>query len=150
MNLSFIYSLFFAVTLGSAEIKIQQLLGKWQLVHFDGIDRVKKSPEYQNSDLAMRVNIEYKIKSRLENTIYNFIPGDSLVYTDYVNSAIVLKKAKIELKKDSVLTMFDGKQMREAKIVELEPNRMVLEPISSNANGGGKLVFERIIESEKK
>jgi hypothetical protein len=61
-----------------------------------------------------------------------------------------MKKAKIELKKDSVLTIFDGKVMREAKILELETNRLVLEPISSNSNGGGKLIFERVIEKEKK
>lgn len=150
MNLSFICSLLFALILGGAEIQIQQLLGKWRLVHFDGIDRVKKSPEYQTSNFAMRENIEYKIKSRLENTIYNFIPGDSLIYTDYVNSTIVMKKAKIELKKDNMLNIFDGKHMRQAKIIELELNRLVLEPISSSTYGGGKLVFERIIENENK
>jgi hypothetical protein len=149
MNLSFIFSLLFAVTLGTAEIQLQQLLGKWQLVYFDGIEKVKKSPQYQSSDSAMRANIEYKIKSRLENTIYDFIPGDSLLFTDYENSIIVMKRAKIDLKKDNVLTIFDGKEMREAKILELEADRMVLEPISSNSNGGGKLIFERVIEKDK-
>lgn len=149
MNLSFVFSLFLALTLGTAEIQLQQLLGKWQLVYFDGIDRVKKSPQYQSSDSAMRANIEYKIKSRLENTVYDFIQGDSLLFTDYENSIIVMKKAKIELKKDNVLTIFDGKELREAKILELDANRMVLEPISSNSNGGGKLIFERVVGKEK-
>jgi hypothetical protein len=148
MNLSIIYSLLFAVMLSNAEIQVQQLLGKWQLVYFDGIDRVKNSPQYQSSDSAMRANIEYKIKSRLENTVYNFISSDSLNYTDYVNNTIVMKKAKIELKNDNVLTIFDGKEMREAKIVEIGPNKMVLEPISKNSSGG-KLVFERYVEAEK-
>lgn len=146
MNLSFIFSLLFAASLTTTEIHLQQLLGKWQLVYFDGIERVKKSPQYQSSDSAMRANIEYKIKSRLENTVYDFIPGDSLLYTDYENSIIVMKRAKLELKKDSVLTIFDGKEIRRAKILELEANRMVLLPVSSN--GGGKLIFERIIEKE--
>jgi hypothetical protein len=150
MNLSFIYSLLFAVIFSNAEFQVQQLKGKWQLVYFAGIDKVKSSPQYQSSDSAMRANIEYKIKSRLENTVYDFISSDSLKYTDYENNIIVMKKAKIELKKDSVLTIFDGKVMREAKILELETNRMVLEPISSNSNGGGKLIFERVIEKEKK
>jgi hypothetical protein len=148
MNLSFIYSLLFAVIFSNAEIQVQQLLGKWQLVYFDGIDRVKSSPQYQSSDSAMRANIEYKIKSRLENTVYDFISRDSLKYTDYENNIIVMKRAKIELKKDSVLTIFDGKEMREAKILELGTNRMVLEPISKNSSGG-KLVFERIVEVAK-
>jgi hypothetical protein len=148
MNLSIIYSLLFAVMLSNAEIQVQQLLGKWQLVYFDGIDRVKNSPQYQSSDSAMRANIEYKIKSRLENTVYNFISSDSLNYTDYVNNTIVMKKAKIELKNDNVLTIFDGKEMREAKIVEIGPNKMVLEPISKNSSGG-KLVFERYVEADK-
>jgi hypothetical protein len=149
MNLSFIYSLLFAVIFSNAEIQVQQLLGKWQLVYFDGIDRVKSSPQYQSSDSAMRANIEYKIKSRLENTVYDFISRDSLKFTDYENNIIVMKRAKIELKKDSVLTIFDGKVMREAKILELGNNRMVLEPISKNSSGG-KLVFERIVEVAKK
>jgi hypothetical protein len=148
MNISFIYSLLFAVIFSNAEIQVQQLLGKWQLVYFDGIDRVKSSPQYQSSDSAMRANIEYKIKSRLENTVYDFISRDSLKYTDYENNIIVMKRAKIELKKDSVLTIFDGKEMREAKILELGTNRMVLEPISKNSSGG-KLVFERIVEVAK-
>lgn len=149
MNLSYIYSLVFVVILCNADIQIQQLLGKWQLVYFDGIDRIKNSPQYQSSDSAMRANVEYKIKSRLENTVYNFISGDSLNYTDYANNSIVMKKAKIELGKDSVLSIFDGKELREAKILEIGPDKLVLEPISKNTSGG-KLVFERIIEAEKK
>ena len=148
MNLSFIYSLLIVVTFSNVEIQVQELIGKWQLVYFDGIDRVKNSPQYQSSDSAMRANIEYKINARLENTVYNFIPGDSLNYTDFENNSIVLKKAKIELKKDNILTIFDGKQMREAKIIEFGPTKMVLEPISANSSGG-KLVFERIVEKKK-
>lgn len=148
MNLSIIYSLLFAIVLGNADIQIKDLLGKWQLVYFDGIDRVKNSEQYKLSDTAMRANIEYKIQSRLENTVYDFFSTDSLRYSDYQNNTIVMKKAKIELKKDSVLTIFDGREMREAKIIELDSTKLVLEPISKNSSGG-KLIFERIIESKK-
>lgn len=148
MNLSIIYSLLFTIMLSNADIQIKDLLGKWQLVYFDGIDRVKNSEQYKLSDTAMRANIEYKIQSRLENTVYDFFSTDSLRYSDYQNNTIVMKKAKIELKKDSVLTIFDGREMREAKIIELDSTKLVLEPISKNSSGG-KLIFERIIESKK-
>lgn len=148
MHLSIIYSLLFTVMLSNAEIQIKDLLGKWQLVYFDGIEKVKNSEQYKSSDTAMRANIEYKIQSRLENTVYDFFSTDSLRYSDYQNNTIVMKKAKIELNKDSVLTIFDGREMREAKIVELDSTKLVLEPISKNSNGG-RLIFERIIESKK-
>jgi hypothetical protein len=144
MNLSFIIALLLGFNLNAQEIELKNLIGKWQLVYFDGIDKVKTSPQYRSSDSAMRANIEYKIKSRLENTVYDFFSVDSLNYTDYRNNVIVMKKAKINLKKANILTIFDGKVMREAKILELEANRLVLEPISQSP-GAGKLVFERII-----
>ncbi|WP_373397287.1 hypothetical protein V8V91_22365 [Algoriphagus halophilus] len=33
--------------------------------------------------------------------------------------------------------------------MEFDGNRLVLEPVSSNGNGAGKLVFERIIKKKK-
>jgi hypothetical protein len=148
MNLSIIYSFLFALLLSNSGIQVSPLLGKWQLVYFDGIEKVRNSEQYRSSGSEMRTNIEYKIKSRLENTVYEFIPGDSLHYTDFENSTIVMKKAKIKLNNDNVLIIFDGKETREAKVVEIGPNKLVLEPISETSNGG-KLVFERIVVKEK-
>ncbi len=148
MNLSFIFSLLFTIAVGIPQDQLQQILGKWQLVYFDGIERVKNSPQYKTSDSAMRANLDYKIKSRLENTIYDFVSKDSLRYTDLVNGEIVVKNAKIELKEGNVLKIYSGNQVREAKILELAGNKMVLEPISESGGGGGKLVFERILQKE--
>ncbi|WP_339877599.1 hypothetical protein [uncultured Algoriphagus sp.] len=143
MYLSIIPTILLALVLQSSQINFQQLIGTWQLVHFDAMDEIRKSPQYQNSNPAMRGGIEYKIKNRLENTVYKFVPGDSLLYTDYANQEVVQKQALIEITEDSVMTIKSGSEIRQAKIVELDSNHMVLEPISKNP-GSGKLVFEKI------
>ena len=96
----------------------------------------------------MKANMEAKINYRLESTVYQFISADSLYFTDFVNQIIVQKKAKIEVSADNILSINDGDQIKKAKILELEPDRLVIEPI---VQGGsvGKFVFERIIEAKK-
>ncbi|WP_192085714.1 hypothetical protein [Algoriphagus sp. Y33] len=143
MILSIIPSLLFVFVLQTSQISFQQLLGSWQLVHFDAMDQLRNSPQYQNSNSAMREGLEYKIQNRLENTVYNFIPGDSLRFTDYVRQEVVQKKAKIEISSDNIVTIHAGAETRQAKIVQFDDDRMVLEPISDKP-GAGKLVFKRI------
>lgn len=143
MYLSIIPTLLLAFVLQTSQIKFQQLIGTWHLVHFDAMDQLRKSPQYQNSDPAMRAGLEYKIQNRLENTFYIFVAGDSLKYTDFVQQEVVQKQAKIEISSDNVLTIQTGSETRQAKIVEFDSDRMVLEPISKNP-GSNKLVFERI------
>ncbi|WP_233753272.1 hypothetical protein [Algoriphagus sp. AGSA1] len=142
MYLMIIPSLLLAFLLQATEYKFEQLIGTWQLVHFDAIDQLRKSPEYQNANSAMRQGIEYKIQNRLENTVYMFVEGDSLKYTDYVNHEVVQLKAKIGLSSDDILTFTTASEIRQAKIVALDSNRLVLEPISTKV-GSGKLTFER-------
>lgn len=143
MNLSIIPTLLLAFFLQTSQISFQQLLGTWQLVHFDAMDELRKSPQYQNASPSMRAGLEYKIKNRLENTIYEFVPGDTLKYTDFVLQEVVLKKAIVEISSENVMSIQTGKDIRKAKIVEFSTERMVLEPISDNP-GSGKLVFEKI------
>ncbi|RAI89350.1 hypothetical protein [Algoriphagus yeomjeoni] len=143
MHLSIIPTLLLAFVLQTSQVKFEQLIGTWQLVHFDAMDQMRNSQEYQNATPAMRAGMEYKINNRLENTIYEFVPGDSLKYTDYVRQEIVQKQAKVEISSEDVLTIQTGKEIRKAKIVEFSGERMVLEPISTNP-GSGKLVFEKI------
>jgi hypothetical protein len=96
----------------------------------------------------MKANMEAKINYRLESTVYQFISADSLYYTDFVNQTIVRKKAKIEVSKSNVLSINDGDQVKKARIIESEPNQLILEPI---VEGGsvGKFIFERIVEPKK-
>lgn len=143
MYLSIIPTLLLAFVLQTSQIKFEQLVGTWQLVHFDAMDELRNSPQYKDSNAAMRGGIEYKIKNRLENTIYEFIPGDTLKYTDYVQQEVVQKEAKVEISSDNILIIHTGTETRKAKIVEFETDRMVLEPVSKNP-GSGKLVFERV------
>lgn len=148
MNLSFVFTLFLAFNLTTLEIDLKDLIGKWQLVYFEGMDKIKASQEYKSADSAMRINIDYKIKLRLENTVYDFVSVDSLWYADLEKGALVMKKAKIHLKEPEILVISDGKQIREARILEVEANKLVLEPISTNSSGG-KMIFERIVKEEK-
>lgn len=143
MYLSIIPTLLLALVLQTSQIKFQQLIGTWQLVHFDAMDELRKSPQYRNSDSSLRAGLEYKIQNRLENTVYIFVAGDSLKYTDYVMQEVVQKKAKIEISSNNVLSIKTGSEIKQAKIVEFGSDRMVLAPISNNPSSG-KLVFERI------
>ncbi len=143
MYLSIIPTLLLAFILQTSQIKFQQLIGTWQLVHFDAMDELRKSPQYLGSDSAMRAGLEYKIQNRLENTVYVFVEGDSLKYTDYVNKEVVQIQAKIEISSNNVLTIKSGSEVKQAKIVEFGEDKMVLEPISKNPSSG-KLFFERV------
>lgn len=148
MKFTLIATLIFSLGFSWNSAQSQSLIGNWQLVHFDGVDKVRSSPQYLQADATMKANMEAKINYRLESTVYQFISADSLYFTDFVNQIIVQKKAKIELSADNVLTINDGAQIKKATILELEPNRLVIEPIVQGGNVG-KFVFERIIEPKK-
>ncbi|PZX52033.1 hypothetical protein [Algoriphagus chordae] len=143
MYLSIIPTLLLAFVLQTTQINFQQLVGTWQLVHFDAMDQLRNSSQYQNANAAMRAGLEYKIQNRLENTVYEFVPGDSLKYTDYVKQEVVQKKATIKISSENVMTIQTGAETKQAKILSIESDRMVLEPISKNPSSG-KLIFERI------
>lgn len=150
LNMKFllIATLIISFTFSWNSTQSQSLIGNWQLVHFDGVEKVRNSPQYREADATMKANMEAKIKYRLESTVYQFISADSLYFTDFVNQTIVQIKAKIEISDENVLSINYGDQIKKAKILELEPNRLVIEPI---VEGGsvGKFVFERIIEAKK-
>lgn len=148
MKFTLIAILVFSLAFVWSPVQSQSLLGNWQLVHFDGVEKIRNSPKYREADATMKSNMEAKINYRLESTVYQFISVDSLYFTDFVNQIIVQKKAKIEVSADNVLSITDGDQIKKAKILELEPNRLVIEPIVPGGNVG-KFVFERIIEPKK-
>lgn len=150
MKKSFKYSFILIMFFGWSQIHAQELIGNWQLVDFDGIQKIKSSPEYQKSTMAFRMELESKIKYRLENTVYKFFEGDSLAYTDFVKQEIVLKKASYSVDEENVLTISEANESKKAKILELEEGKLILEPISTNGNSAGKLIFERIIKKEEK
>jgi hypothetical protein len=149
MNLSFTAPLLLALFLGIADIDLQQLIGKWQLVYFDGIDQIRNSAQFREADSATRANMEYRIKNRLESTIYQFTPGDSLHYTDMVNQTIIQRRAQIEIGEGDVLIIREGEMERKAKIVDFDENRLVLQPITKSGSSG-KMIFERVVEKEEK
>lgn len=131
------------LTMSTSQIQYSDLVGDWQLVYFDGIEKVKSSPEYRSSSAAFRNGVEAKINFRLENTVYKFKSGDVLEYTDFVKQEVVLKQAKIELREGNKIKILGQDEVKEAEILELDSNRMVLQPITETA-GAGKLIFERI------
>ncbi len=134
--------------MNTSQIQYQDLVGEWQLVHFDGIEKVKASPQYLTSGPEFRSGIEAKINFRLENTVYKFKSGDILEYTDFENQKVVLKKARIELASGNLLSIHEKDNIKQAEIIELGDDKMVIKPISKKA-GAGKLVFQRIIKKQK-
>lgn len=127
----------------SVQIDYKELIGTWQLVHFDGMEKIVYSPQYQNASPAQRASMDARIKFRLENTVYEFLEGGKLKYIELQDQTIVRKEAKVELSEGNLLLIHDEKGDRLAQIVEFTPDKLVLQPISKNANTG-KLIFERI------
>lgn len=143
MNLSFISSFLFTLILVWNQVQYSQLVGSWQLIHFDGIAKIVHSPQYQNATPNEKASMDARIKFRLENTVYQFEEGDVLKFTDFENQTIVQKEVKIELTEGNMLVIHEEKGDRLAKIVEFSEDKMVLQPISQNA-ASGKLTFQRI------
>lgn len=127
------------------QVTYDQLLGKWQLVHFDGIAKVANSPEFQNASEAQRASMNARIKARLENTVYEFLEGDTLEYIDFDQQSIVRKRAKVELSEGNMLLIHDEKGDRLARILSITEDKLILQPISKNS-AMGNLTFERIFE----
>ncbi len=125
------------------QVDYKELVGSWQLVHFDGMEKIVYSPQYQNASPAQRASMDARIKFRLENTVYEFLEGGNLKYIEFQDQTIVRKEAKVGLSNGNILLIHDEKGDRLAQIVELTPEKLVLQPISKNANTG-KLIFERI------
>jgi hypothetical protein len=143
MNLSIITSLFLSLLLYWNQIQYSQLIGSWQLVHFGGMEKIVKSPQYQNANALENAGMDARINYRLENTVYKFEEGDLLKFTDFENQTVVQKEAKIELMPGNILLIHDEKGDRLAQIVEFSEDRMVLQPISKSS-ATGQLIFERI------
>lgn len=143
MNLSIVSSLILTLALSFGQIQYSQLIGSWQLVHFGGMEKIVKSPQYQNANAMEKAGMDARINYRLENTVYQFVEGDTLKFTDFENQAVVQKEAKIELVDGNMLIIHEEKGDRLAKIIEFSDDRMVLQPISKAA-ASGRLIFERI------
>lgn len=146
MKISVFIGAFFTVLsmwMTSVQIEYKELIGAWQLVHFDGMEKIVYSEQYQNATPAQRASMDARIKFRLENTVYEFLEGETLKYIELQDQTIVRKEAKVELREGNLLLIHDEKGDRLAQIVEFSPTKLVLQPISKNANTG-KLIFERI------
>jgi hypothetical protein len=143
MNLSQITSFVLTLALSLGQIQYSQLIGSWQLVHFDGMEKIVKSPQYQNANPAEKASMDARINYRLENTVYEFVEGDVLKFTDFEDQTVVQKEVKIELGEGNMLLIHDQKGDRLAQIIEFSENRMVLQPISKSS-ATGRLIFERI------
>jgi len=143
MNLSLLFASLITFLQLSVQIEYKDLIGSWQLVHFDGIQKIVYSPEYQSANSEQRASMDARIKFRLENTVYEFMEGNNLKYIEFENKTVVQKEAKIELREGDMLLIHDEKGDRLARIVELTADKLTLQPISKNSSTG-KLVFERI------
>lgn len=127
------------------QVSYDQLIGKWQLVHFDGIAKVVSSPEFQNASEAQRASMNARIKTRLENTVYEFLEGDTLEYIDFEQQSIVLKSAKVALSEGNILLIHDEKGDRLARVLAITEGKLILQPITKNSVLGN-LTFERIFD----
>lgn len=126
----------------------QSLVGKWQLIHFEGIEKIRNSAQYREADLEVKSAMESRITERLENTVYQFSLPDSLLFTEFVSQVVVQQKARFEVDQNQILIITLPNQVKKAKIITLEEMELVLEPLVE-ANAVGKWIFERIIDHKK-
>lgn len=143
MYLALITSFLLTWTAFFNPVEYKQLIGSWQLTHFEGVEKIVQSAEYQNADPSQRASMDARINYRLENTVYQFEEGEVLKFTELENQQVVQKVAKVELVEGSMLLIHEEKGDRLAKIVECTDQKMVLLPVSKNS-ASGKLIFERI------
>lgn len=143
MQLSLLTSFLLTWAVFWNQIEYKQLIGSWQLTHFEGMEKIVNSPQYQTANERERASMDARIKYRLENTVYQFEVGDVLKFTDLENQQVVQKEAKIELAEGNMLLIHEEKGDRIARIIEFSEQRMVLLPVSKSS-ASGKLVFERI------
>lgn len=146
MKFKFLIPLILCVSLTYPKTVGQSLVGKWQLVHFDGIEKIKNSAQYLEGDVQLRAGIESKIKDRLENTVYQFSSPDSLFLNALIDQVVVQQKARFEVTQDQILIIILPKAVKKARILILEDRRLVLEPMGKE-NSIGKMIFDRIIEN---
>lgn len=143
MNLSLITSFLLTWAALFSQIEYSQLIGSWQLTHFEGMEKIVNSTQYQTANSIERASMDARINYRLENTVYQFEEGDILKFTDFENQTVVQKEVKIELMDGNMLLIHEEKGDRLAKIIEFTDEKMVLQPISQKS-ASGKLIFERI------
>ncbi|WP_332914233.1 hypothetical protein [Algoriphagus boritolerans] len=58
MNLSLITSMILTFTLFLSQVEYKQLIGSWQLVHFEGMEKIVKSPQYQNANALEKAGMD--------------------------------------------------------------------------------------------
>ncbi|AWW31170.1 hypothetical protein DN752_14110 [Echinicola strongylocentroti] len=143
-SIFFILGFFMIVQNGFCQsLDTAMLKGNWQLLRYDAIEKIKQSPSYQNASPQAKEGMDRKITRFLDNTFYHFTDGDSLYYIDLSEGALVQRKAVYTLE-DSVLTISESgkRQNKQAKILELQENKLVLTPLVNEEKG--KMVFQRV------
>jgi len=143
MHLSLLISFLLTWAAVFNQIEYKQLIGSWQLTHFEGMEKLVNSSQYQTANAMERASMDARINYRLENTVYQFEAGDVLKFTDFENQQVVQKEAKIELIEGNMLLIHEEKGDRLAKIIEFTDKKMVLLPVSKSS-ASGKLIFEKI------
>lgn len=136
------------LSMSSMGLMAQELRGVWQLAHVDEIDRIRASADYQSAPELGRENIEYQIKTRLESTVYRFYSEDSMSYTDRDNGRLILKKARYEVKGDTLIIRQIVSD-RLATILHLTDDKLVIQSLPSGEETRFQTLYFRRKEEVK-
>ena len=136
----------------SIHIPNKEIIGSWKLKSFDTIDFIRSSPEYAQGSQATREEIDGMVDLMLENTYYHFLDSENLVYTDLKGDEMIERKAVYKINDEDDLTMKEIERpfARQAKIIELTDDVLIISPVVNNKVGAGKMVFDRVKNNDQK
>lgn len=131
---------------GLTQINQDLLPGTWKLKSYDVIEKIKYSAMYANGSEEEKKRFDDMVKLIKDSTRYNFKPDKKLVYTDIdqMKLKIIRRNARWSIKgKTLLIKETDRAFKREASIVALSKNKLVIIPIINGVVGTSKMVFIR-------
>lgn len=136
---------FILIGIGFVEQTNFNLVGKWKLVKYDAFDKVRQSPAYLlGTDEEIR-QYDIQVRLLLDSTTYDFQNDGTLIYSDLENQKLVKRRATWTIQDSTLLiTEINRPFNREAKIILLTPEKLILSPIIAGTIGDSKMIFTLI------
>jgi hypothetical protein len=122
------------------------LVGKWKIVEFTTIDKIRSSPQYAFADEQSRKLVEQRFTNMLKKGYYKF-SSDSLEYTDLDGKDIMIRDAVWSLE-DSLITIKEVYRPfeRQALLRYVSKDSLVLSLVIEGKAGEDYLIFKKMEE----
>ncbi|MEO1652724.1 MAG: hypothetical protein AAFU64_04190 [Bacteroidota bacterium] len=137
------YLLISALVIFLTPVSEDPLIGKWKLKSNTMIAQIKNSPAFLDAEPDMQARMNKIFNTFLKEGEYHF-KKDTLVYTDLMGTSIVRRRATWK-RDDKIIQIkeIDRPLEREAQIVYLNGDSLVISPIIQGVIGKSKISFVR-------